>query len=106
MTAAAYRSIRTQARSFGARGYALYYERLLGYDLLLRSAEPLRPSQALPPRGGAGRRGRLPSKGFEYGQSCKHAEALLMRLGREQSRAAKAAASAEPRASDLLWNGG
>jgi hypothetical protein len=43
-------------------------------------------------------------RGFEYRQSCKHAEALMMRLGREQSRSSPAASSLEPQASDVLWN--
>jgi hypothetical protein len=43
-------------------------------------------------------------KGFEYRQSCKHAEALMTRLGRERSRASQTAANAEPRGSEVLWN--
>jgi hypothetical protein len=45
-------------------------------------------------------------KGFEYRQSCKHAEALLTRLARKQSRASQTASGPEPHASDLLWNDG
>jgi hypothetical protein len=43
-------------------------------------------------------------KGFEYRQSCKHAEALKMRLGREASRPSQNGSNPEPLASDVLWN--
>jgi hypothetical protein len=42
-------------------------------------------------------------KGFEYRQSCKHAEALKTRLGRE-SRSLQNGSGLEPQASEVLWN--
>jgi hypothetical protein len=45
-------------------------------------------------------------KGFEYRQSCKHAEALKMRLGRDASRSPQSGPSPEPEAAEVLWNSG
>jgi hypothetical protein len=45
-------------------------------------------------------------KGFEFRQSCKHAEALKMRLGREAIRSPQNVSSPEPQASEALWNDG
>ena len=44
-------------------------------------------------------------KGFEYRQSCKHAEALKTRLARQAVRAPDSDSSTA-QASDLLWNEG